>query len=394
MRHSLLSGIFALALLIIGTGAIAASVVAEGSAPIHNGNLSLAREEAIRNALAEAARLTSVTVDAALGISGGQVAFDQVVVKSAANVFRHQVISEQHDESLYRVTISADLESAAGRAADNYCRSGYTKRLLIGGFPMLRPEQLEMEEMSGYAHLTAREIAKRFGATPAVFVDHNGSLMLHFGVPERVIGDTPPDAQAWTLGRAEAEKHRAQYLLIGRYHSLALSPNKSKREIDIEALIIDASSGSCVARKRFYGTASGRILFPSLIIPASTPFGSAAHYATDFGKPYGEILTDIARWADATTSCQPFSARVVKVDGKSVYFDVGAEQGVSIGDIFSTFKPASKPVTARGGEILGIEKKTVGDLKVTTTYPRFSIGELTPPFSGMALERGDELFSH
>lgn len=388
MRHLRLSGILAFVLFAISTVALAESVIAEGVASIRNGDLSAAREEAIRNALAEAARRTSLNVGATLGMSGVQVAFDEVVVKAAANVHRHQIIGEHHDEQIYQVTINADLESAAGRPGETACRDGHIKRLLIGGFPMLRPDQLQMDELEGYAHLTAREIAGRFSTHPAVFVDHNGSLMLHFGVPERVIGDAPRDSQAWTIGRAEAEKHRAQYLLVGRYRSLAFNPGKSKREIDIEALIIDASSGSCVARKRFYGMASGRV-----VLSGSISFGSTAHYATDLGRVHSGLLTDIARWAEATTSCLPFSSRVVKIEGKAVYFDAGAEQGVAIGNSFSAFKSAQRPIVTRGGEILGVEKKAVGGFVVTTVYPRFSIGELTPPFSGVALERGDELYS-
>lgn len=388
MRHSLLSGILASVLFLIGTAAVAEPVVAEGSASIQNGNLSIARDEAIQHALAEAARRTSLTVSAAVGTTAHQLAFDQVVIKAAANVQRHQVVAEHHDDQTYWITISADLESGEGRTGGDVCREGHTKRLLIGGFPMLRPDQLQMDELEGYAHLTAREIAGRFGTRPAVFVDHNGSLMLHFGVPERVIGDTPLDSQTWTIGRAAAEKHRAQYLLVGRYRSLALSANKSKREIDIEALIIDASSGSCVARKRFYGTASGHV-----VPPRSISFGSPKHYATDLGRAHSELLTNIAQWAEATTSCLPFAARVVKVNGKSVYFDAGAEQGVAIGNSFSAFKSNRQPVATRGGEILGMEKKPVGTINVTTVYPRFSIGEFISPLSGIALENGDELHS-
>ncbi|MFZ4536734.1 flagellar assembly protein T N-terminal domain-containing protein [Propionivibrio sp.] len=387
MRLSRLSGIVAILLFVFINNTLAESVVVEGAASIQNGNLPAAREEAIRNALAEATRRASLNVSATIG-STGNIALDQVVVKAAANVQRHQIISERHDEQLYWVTISADMESDQGRQEDNACRDGHTKRLLIGGFPMLRPEQLLMGELTGYAHLTGREIAGRFSAQPAVFVDHNGSIMLHYGVPERVIGDMPVDSQAWTIGRAKAVQHRAQYLLVGRYRSLALSPDQHQREIDIEALIIDAFSGSCVARMQFHETASGGVVPPS-----SISFGSTAHYATDLGRAHSKLLTQIARWAEATTSCLPFSARVLKVEGKSIYFDAGAEQAIAIGNSFSAYKALRKPITTSGGEILGIEKKVIGDIKVTSVYPRFSIGELTSPSSSNTPEPGDELHS-
>lgn len=385
---SILSATAALVLSLVSTAAISETVVVDGSSMITNGNLLLAREEAIRDALAEAGRQTSLSVRSTLGTTGAQLDFDQTVVKASARVYRHQVINEHHDTQWYRVTVSADLESSAERTGDSACRDGHINRLLVGGFPMLRPEQLRMNELSGYAHLTAREIAGRFSTTSAVLVDHNGSLMLHFSIADQASGDMPRSAQDWTLSRAAAEKHRAQYLLVGRYHSLALSQNGSSRTIDIEALIIDASSGSCVARKRFESTASGYV-----VLSSSIGFGSAGHYSTDLGRAYGEVLTNIARWAEAITSCQPFLARVVKVDGNSIYFDAGAEQGITIGNNFSAFASIQNPVVTNSGEILGLEKKLIGNLSVTTVYPKFSIGQLSAPLSGTAIKKGDELYS-
>lgn len=128
--------------------------------------------------------------------------------------------------------MSADLESEPASPTGNVCREGHTKRLLIGGFPVLRPERLKINEMSGYAQLSAGEIARRLGANPAIFADYNGNTMVHFGVPERVVGAIPLDLQAWSVVRTATRKHRAQYLLIGRYRSLAISADESHREID------------------------------------------------------------------------------------------------------------------------------------------------------------------
>lgn len=362
----------------------------EGVAQIRGGDFPTARAEAIRNALAEASRRSSLSVGATISIRDTSLAFDQTVVRSSASVHRHQIVSEGHDGEFYRVAISAELESSAGRSPSAVCRGGYVKRLLIGGFPLLRPEQLQSDELQGYAYLTAAEIARHFSADPAVFVDYDGSLMVHFGVPERVIGDMPKDDQALSLIRSEAEKHRAQYLLVGRFHSLALN-NRNNREVDLEALVLDVFTGSCVARKRFSRTTSGHVVLPRSIL-----FGSPDHYSTDFGRVYGELLSELASWAEATVSCQPFSARIIKVENGSVYFDAGAEQGVGIGDTFSAFKAKSGPVVTGGGEILGTEKMMAGTLRVTSVYPRFSIGWLDPTISGaspLELEPGDELYS-
>ena len=111
MYRPLLAWLSGLALFLAGTIGHAESVVVEGAAPLRNQNPLAAREEAIRNALAEAARSGSLHVGSVLGTSGPQTAFDQVVVKASARVYRHQIINESHDGETYRVTLSADLES-------------------------------------------------------------------------------------------------------------------------------------------------------------------------------------------------------------------------------------------------------------------------------------------
>lgn len=388
MLRRLLPGALAAALFLLAPAAQAEEILVEGEAPVLDGNVALAREQAIRNALADAARRSSFSIATSLGLQNGEVGFDQAVVKSAANVHRHQVVGERLDGKIYRVSLRAELEAAAGRGAGGVCREGHVKRLLIGGFPVLHPEELRRDELSGYARLTAGEIGKRFSANPAVMVDYDGNIMVHRGEPERVVGSLPADAQAWKTIRAEAEKHRAQYLLVGAFRSLAHDADKKRRQVDIEAFILDARSGSCVARRRFAREAEGRV-----VLPTSISFGSPAHYDTDLGRAYGDVLTEIADWAEATASCQPFSARVIKVQDKLVYLDAGAEQGLAVGDHFSAFKAAEQPVTTLGGEILGLEKRPAGELRVTTVYPRFAIGEFLARPAGAALAPGDELYS-
>lgn len=364
-------------------------MITEGVAPIVSGNFAQAREEALRSALADATRSVSLTVGSTLVERATQPGYEQTIVRSEAQVRRYEIISESNEGGEYRVRIAADVEPTdAGDhiGSPRICRGKHTKRLLIGGFPLERPEQLTMQELGGYAYLTAGEVATRLANSAVIMPDHDGSIMVYFGRPERVVGDLPYDRQNWERIRQETEKHRAQYLLVGQFRSIALSSDAKQRDIVLDVLLLDAISGSCVARTRFSRIASGRV-----IVPPNVQFGSKAHFAYDFGKAYDEIIVSVARWAEAVTSCQPFTAHVLKSEGSRVFFDAGAEQGVAVGDSFSALKPSPLKVVARSGEILGEEKRAVGELRVTSVYPRFSIGELV---GGRAqLQMGDELHS-
>jgi hypothetical protein len=383
-----LAVLFALS-AIAAVPAAADTVFAEGTAPIVGGDLPAARAMAIRNALGDAARSASLSVRSSSVRGAGAIDFDHTVVRSSAGVHRHAVVAESHDGELYRVALNADLQGGSGQQSGSVCRDGYTKRVLIGGFPMLRPDHLRPDEMTGYAALTAAEMARRFGDNPAVLVDYKGGLMVHFGAPEQVVGDLPADDQALVKIRAAAERHRAQYLLVGRFRSLEASADGKRRDIDVEALVLDGLTGACVARERF-----SRIVAGEVKVPSTTLFGSAEHYASDFGRAYGEVLAEIAGWAEATVSCQPFSARVLQAEGGRVVFDAGAEHGIGIGDELSAFRTSDRPVTGLRGEVLGVEKRRAGEVRVTAVYPRFSVGEHVAASAGATagpLRMGDEL---
>lgn len=372
---------------LLTTGLLQAQPVTfEGTASIVAGNVAEARENAIRNALAEAARQGSVTISTATGIRSSQVEFDQSIVRSAAQVHRHEVIGEERDGEIYRVQINADL-GLADKPRPKICREGYTKRLLIGGFPLEHPEQLLSGELIGYAYLTAREIAKRMGPSPAVLVDYRGAIMVHPSRPETVRNMPTFDAQTWSRVRTEAENHRAQYLLVGEYRSLELNKGRNERALDLDVLLLDAFSGSCVARTRFSEVASG-----SVVLPWTIKFGSPEHMASGLGRAYDKLLKRVAEWAEATASCQPFGARVIKSEGKKVYIDAGAEQGVGLGNTFSMFKVRSMPLSNNADEVLGIEKTPRGEAKVTAVYPRFSVVEMLSGGSA-GLTQGDEAYS-
>ncbi len=378
-------------LLLLGFSALvrAEQIVVEGSAAINQGNLNEAREEAVRNALAEASRKAGFSVASSTGANQRELSFDQTVLRSAAVVQRHVVIAEHHDAEWYRVTIQAEImESNSGTGA-SMCGDGYVKRVLIGGFPLLYPEHIKPGEVSGYAYLTAAEMARRFNGKRQLFVDYDGSIMVHYPEPERVVGDLPANQQALHTIRDAAERHRAQYLLLGRFRSLELAPGDAGRQLDMEVMLIDGVSGSCVARKRFSQKAAG-----PAFVPSNKAFASAAFFETYTGQAYNQLLSDVAQWVAQTASCEPFFARVVKVDGKAIYLDAGAEQGLSVGDTLRAFRRKGQPVVTPRGETLGHEISPVGELKITTVYPRFSIGELGKRVSAQPFVAGDLVYSH
>lgn len=79
-----------------------------------------------------------------------------------------------------------------------------------------------------------------------------------------------------------------------------------------------------------------------------------------------EVLTDI----------NPLSGLVMKVSGKKVYINVGANQGVNVGDIYVIYREGEALVDPTTGDILGVEEDEIGSMKVTEVMPKYCVATL------------------
>lgn len=363
--------------------AAAAELLVEGEARLTGADPDAARAAAIRAALAEAARGGTLHLQSTLSTGDARDGVrERTQLRSERRILGHELLEARASGDTLRVRLRVTVADGDGDEAPGLCRGGHLRRVLVAGFPLERPEELLAGELDGYARLTARELAARLAGRP-LLVDHDGRFMLQDGLPERVVGDLPPTVQALHRVRETAQRHRAQTLLTGLFRSFALDAGRNRRTLELDVLLIDGLTGSCVARTRLSRVATGQV-----VLPGKLAFGSPAFYATDLGRAYGELLDEAAAWAAQIAPCLPLTARIVRVEGGRAYFDAGAEQSVAVGDTFTVLRPSPAPLTAPGGELLGVERQPLGELVVRHVYPRFAIGELqTPPAVPSALPK-------
>ena len=74
----------------------------------------------------------------------------------------------------------------------------------------------------------------------------------------------------------------------------------------------------------------------------------------------------------------PLTGTVLTVDHNEdlVYFDLGYENGVQKGDIYTIYKEGTPIIHPRTKEILGIKENVLGTIKVTDVKSNYAIGEI------------------
>jgi curli biogenesis system outer membrane secretion channel CsgG len=85
----------------------------------------------------------------------------------------------------------------------------------------------------------------------------------------------------------------------------------------------------------------------------------------------------LGKVSDAAAAGGGVDMRIVKVDGKSAYINVGRSSGIKVGDKFTIFRPGEELIDPVTKMSLGSTEKQVGSAVVTDVQERFAIVTVT-----------------
>jgi curli biogenesis system outer membrane secretion channel CsgG len=99
---------------------------------------------------------------------------------------------------------------------------------------------------------------------------------------------------------------------------------------------------------------------------ANTPLGQASRKAIDEAVAF--ILKELG---DA-----PWEARVIRAQGRQVYLNAGAEDGVVSGGTFGVYRPDAPLVDPESGVELGAPDRQIGMVRISEVKPKYCVAEL------------------
>lgn len=293
----------------------------------------------------------------------------------------------------YRVRVEAVLspEDQACLVRGNcppppVCPGGPLRKVLVTAFPLRYPEQIHAGEYMGWPQATAEELAH--------LIDRGGKL-LGAAAPERFPFESTEAApeverrQGVPLLTEWAGREHAQYVVAGMFRDFGMAKKKlviPTRQLVVEAFIYDGISGELLARREFAKQLAFSWQMPKTVAPGTREFNTSR-----LGKLYYELLGDLGHWAESTVSCLPFSARVIKADGRRLHFDVGSDSGIEPGTELLLMRTATAPVSTPSGEVLMGGRVPLTGVVVTDVQPRYSVAEISAQKSPTQAHPGDVL---
>lgn len=170
----------------------------------------------------------------------------------------------------------------------------------------------------------------------------------------------------------------ADYFVLGRLDQLQL--DRDRRTIPYTTQTVDEFHGQAALYLRVIDARSGRIV-------------AADRVQQDFkdrklktaAEARRRLITDTARVAVARVMDAVFPLKVVKIDGRSLYLNRGAEvSGLKLGDSVNVLKPGDAMTDPDTGESLGQTEQVAATAKVVEIQPRFTRIELEGDAGGVS----------
>lgn len=380
LKRRFLTGLCA---AVLTTAAFALEIVAEGEAAIENDDVPLARQLALRRAMASAVEqaggmLQATTVSTSAGIQ------ERTSLSSRSHVLGARIASEYIEKNKLKLVAEVKL-SGAGQAAT--CTDRPMRKVLVTAFPLQSPEQLAPGEYTGWPSDTAEHLERTLNAGGRVLGAAAAAKMpfvLPYKGPELERKNGMPLLAGWAQGA------RAQYVVAGIFTDFGTSMKAyvmPQRQLTVEAFIFDGISGEVVARQTFT-----RTLNISLRLPKSVVFGDKEFRDSVLGKTYLDLMAELSRWTENTVGCMPFSARVIKAEGRQLYLNIGSDSGIEPGMEFLLTRESGSPITSLEGEPLGRERRPVAGIAIKSVHPRYSVAEITAKKTPPTAQPGDVIF--
>ncbi|WP_046167979.1 flagellar assembly protein T N-terminal domain-containing protein [Chromobacterium vaccinii] len=384
-------------------------LTAEGVAPLDNGPVA-AREMAMQDALKLLSIRQGARIESTQLVDAGRQGESSTLRALSPVQGAVRVVNEYAQGKLYHVKVEVDTGQAkaaqapaAERRGDPSCQMpvgrSLKRKLVTTYFDVAHPA--DASDMPDLATALPTELARRLA--------HNSMLVVKDANTVSVLADSrvsEPDA-GWQAASQLGQRENVQFVVAGRVlstsvmdkgmrRSLFESNNTSQqgafyngpfagmfgggvkyvptqRQFDLEFWIYDGLTGSLIAKDRVSGMVSSK----GPVIPTMPqPFASVAFWQSDYGKQVDRWLDNVSDRIESVISCIPFSARVVRLEGKRVYINAGLLDGMAVGDKLLLYKRSSgQPLRDLiSGRELGMPESLNGDVTLTQVQPNFSIG--------------------
>jgi len=381
----------AASLLMVSTTSFAQLYETQGQAMVEDSNIDTARTKAMENALQKALLVAGASVSSVQQVVNGLMTQNEISIRASGSVNAIELIDEIHADNLVTVTIRADIFPQ-----EKQCFSAdFSKTLLMTRSKLLHREhasigniyaldQSAIDILANKIKSKSRNInAQLFNKTHTQFSRLNQSTNLE-GIKK--------------LSISLAQRTNSHYILYSEILDVSFNREATNnwqfwqsaifnRQFIIAVYLYNGTNGELIFEKQYQNTAPWPFNKREAVDVNSQIF-----WQSDYGKMVDSTLSSLVNDIDENIVCEPTQARIVKVAGNTIIFNLGQKHGVKVGDEFtllhknnftsdagiyypsykvSTYKVKVTSVSMQSAKAITVNSELLGNIQINDLAVRY-----------------------
>ncbi|MDO8812668.1 MAG: flagella assembly protein FlgT middle domain-containing protein [Gallionella sp.] len=356
------------------TGIFTGRVQAEGIASIGAAGHNAARQTALIDALRNVAVSPSAHAMAEKPAIKPQ---QNANMQPATQGNRYSILREWKNQSKYHVMVSAEVVNGEFDEKNAILIQPPKKKIAITQFDVVNT--IHVDDINNIYDGLPIALSNRMEASGRFLSAYTGrSIPMEAGAQQRE-----------TIIQVAGETG-AQFLISGMVVNAGISHGKwpwdaKKRHFEVELSIYDGATGTRLMLRRLAELAQGDI-----VLGNNKPFGSNIFFETEFGKAANRLIDSAVKEIQEALENVPFSAHILRTEGRKVFFDAGSDSLLEPGDKLVAYAiDARTPVEGLQGSILGVTERAADTATLIHVKPQFSIGELSEDAEKLGIKAGN-----
>ncbi len=355
-----------------------------------------ARQDAIKQALMRAGRSLRRDQSAKQGVR------DQEALSISSEVrIRNSILEDEYvRKGVLTLVMNFDVEQVAS-CPDSQAKK-YRKKLAVLGFSVQSPGQLRLGGLQNIERGLASALQASLKEHEKLVVFEHSDVALH----QDVINAPSHFTSQNTLSKAAdyAKQVGAQFVVSGVVRDLSLEDPEAfstsywaklkrlskqaniKRRFAMELFVHDGYSGAIIWQRSFAVSAPWEDDINDL-----SGFGTAEFWNKEYGQAVAKLVDGVATLVGEQLVCQPFIARISRIEGKTLHFNSGARSGVRPGDKFALYRTFNyyDADMLTGTELTNVKSS----LTVSQVHPGFASGDVSIDLGRLNIQEDDLLIA-
>jgi len=305
-----------------------------GQARIKDGNIQLAKTQAMQNALKKSLLVAGASVSSVQQVVNGLMTQDEINIRASGVVNSLELIDETHQNNLVNVTIRADIFPK-----QHQCHSAdYKKSLLITRGNLLHREQANIGEIYSIGSVLMAELGQKLQHT-SQYITPIEALKHKTNFARYKQSFNTEKLKDITMSLADLTD--SQFILYANISDISFGDkslnswqfwqvDKFNRHLAFSIYVYNGNNGELIYQNDYHDLAPWPFNKRQTIDLHGQSF-----WQSDYGQMTDTLLNKVVTDLNQHMMCEATRAQILEVAGNHILINLGAKQGVQVGDTFS-----------------------------------------------------------